>query len=185
MSASASSRGYPCLKCKISVFWTESDSYYTATIIKAPKDKTPPQPDQPCNIYPPGGSYFLVDSPNWNIDIRNGTNTPEYISSSYSLPYNCIAMATNRRQIGPTSAKVTEEFLTSTAPVYNFYYQCSAPNPNPPPPEILTTIGPISKTYQRDMVRERTTYTTLYRGEIECNCGSPAECGCGGGPPIR
>lgn len=185
MSAIASSLGYPCLKCKISVFWTESNSYYTAEIIKAPNDKTPPLPNQSCNIYPPGGSYYLVDSPNWNTDIKQAFTIPEYINTSYSLPYNCIDMATNVRQIGPQSSKITEEFITSTAPVYNFYYQCSAPNPNPPPPEILTIIGPISKTYQRDIVREITTYTTLYRGEIECDCGFPAECGCRGGPPIR
>lgn len=185
MSAAASSRGYPCLKCKITVFWTESEVYYTSQITKAPNDKTPPQPNQPCNVYPPGGSYYLVDYPYWNVDVRSDINPPEYLNSSYSLPYSCISRATNVRQIGPRSAKVREEFLASTAPSYNFYYQCSAPNPNPPPPEILTTIGPISKTYQRDVVREIITYTTLYRGEIECDCGFPAECGCGGGAPTR
>jgi hypothetical protein len=175
---STSSKNGGCKQCLININWTHVEVYKEREVSKAPPNAMPPNPPSSCNVYPPGGGPYMVSDPNWDKDQVLADYNHEFVEDYYiGADRSCIGQASNVREVDQKTVN-REEFLGNTNPSVDFYWQCSGPNPNPPPPEILTTAGPESKSFDRETVIEYTDVYTFYEGQIICTCGQPVGCGC-------
>lgn len=178
MSTSAKTLARSCPTCIITINWTHVEVYAERAIEKAPTDTSPPSPPSECNVYPPGAGPYMTSDPYWDKDRETANYNHRFVKDYYiGASRDCIKKAFNVQKLDKKTA-TREENKGTTNPSVDFWWQCSQPNPNPPPPEILTTAGPVNKSFQRKNVDEYTDEYTFYQGQIICHCHEPKECGC-------